>query len=168
MTEELVVSQGNQNNTPRHQQNPDKSIDTDVTQETVVIMNTTNDDLQYSSVLRSQDPTVTSSQFAPPHQVSNKVLYKNPAGYYPVMNANRERGHNDQEEKRFSYQQLHIDTLSDMHLSYLHELTKKHASHSQKGSQTVSNVNRQASTEKKQQPKLAYTETKYKNLEILW
>ncbi|XP_055404400.1 jhy protein homolog isoform X3 [Bubalus kerabau] len=168
VTEELVVSQGNQNNTPRHQQNPDKSIDTDVTQETVVIMNTTNDDLQYSSVLRSQDPTVTSSQFAPPHQVSNKVLYKNPAGYYPVMNANRERGHNDQEEKRFSYQQLHIDTLSDMHLSYLHELTKKHASHSQKGSQTVSNVNRQASTEKKQQPKLAYTETKYKNLEILW
>jgi len=120
VTEELVVSQGNQNNTPRHQQNPNKPIDTEVTQETVVIMNATNDDLQYSSVLRSQDPTVTSNQYAPLHQISDKVLYKNPARYYPVTNANRERGHNDQEEKRFSYQQLHIDTLSDMHLNYLH------------------------------------------------
>ncbi|XP_068845407.1 jhy protein homolog isoform X3 [Capricornis sumatraensis] len=166
VTEGLVVSQGNQNNTPRHQQNPNKPIDTEVTQDTVVIMNATNDDLQYSSVLRSQDPKVTSNQFAPPHQVSDKVLYKNPAGYYPVMNANRERGHNDQEEKRFSYQQLHTDTQSDMHLNYLHELTKKHASRSQKGSQ--SNINMQASTEKKKQPKLDYTETKYKNLEILW
>ncbi|KAJ1075438.1 hypothetical protein K5549_009582 [Capra hircus] len=166
VTEGLVVSQGNQNNTPRHQQNPNKPIDTEVTQDTVVIMNATNDDLQYSSVLRSQDPKVTSNQFAPPHQVSDKVLYKNPAGYYPVMNANRERGHNDQEEKRFSYQQLHTDTQSDMHLNYLHELNKKHASRSQKGSQ--SNINMQASTEKKKQPKLDYTETKYKNLEILW
>uniref|UniRef100_A0A452DS39 Junctional cadherin complex regulator n=1 Tax=Capra hircus TaxID=9925 RepID=A0A452DS39_CAPHI len=166
VTEGLVVSQGNQNNTPRHQQNPNKPIDTEVTQDTVVIMNATNDDLQYSSVLRSQDPKVTSNQFAPPHQVSDKVLYKNPAGYYPVMNANRERGHNDQEEKRFSYQQLYTDTQSDMHLNYLHELNKKHASRSQKGSQ--SNINMQASTEKKKQPKLDYTETKYKNLEILW
>ncbi|KAI4564237.1 hypothetical protein MJT46_010035 [Ovis ammon polii x Ovis aries] len=165
VTEGLVVSQGNQNNTPRNQQNPNKPIDTEVTQDTVVIMNATNDDLQYSSVLRSQDPKVTSNQFAPPHQVSDKVLYKNPAGYYPVMNANRERGHNDQEEKRFSYQQLHTDTQSDMHLNYLHELTKKQASRSQKGSQ--SNINMQASTEKKKQPKLDYTETKYKNLEIL-
>ncbi|MXQ81472.1 hypothetical protein E5288_WYG005939 [Bos mutus] len=168
VTEELVVSQGNQNNTPRHQQNPNKPIDTEVTQETVVIMNATNDDLQYSSVLRSQDPTVTTNQFAPLYQVSDKVFYKNPARYYPVMNANRERGHNGQEEKRFSYQQLHIDTLSDMHLNYLHELNKKHPSGSQKGSQSVSNINRQASTEKKKQPQLAYTETKYKNLEILW
>ncbi|XP_020734174.2 jhy protein homolog isoform X2 [Odocoileus virginianus] len=166
VTEELVVSQGNQNNTPRHQQNPNKPTDTEVTQETGVIMNATNNDLQYSSVLRSQDPKVTPNQSAPPHQVSDKVLYKNAAGYYPVMNTNRERGHNDQEEKRFSYQQLHIDNLSNMHLKYLHELTKKHASRSQKGSQ--SNINIQASTKKKQQPKLAYTETKYKNLEILW
>ncbi|XP_043750659.1 jhy protein homolog isoform X2 [Cervus elaphus] len=166
VTEELAVSQGNQNNTPRHQQNPNKPTDTEVTQETGVIMNATNDDLQYSSVLRSQDPKVTSNQSAPPHPVSDKVLYKNAAGYYPVMNTNRERGHNDQEEKRFSYQQLHIDSLSNMHLKYLHELTKKHASRSQKGSQ--SNINIQASTEKKKQPKLAYTETKYKNLEILW
>nr|XP_020734174.1 uncharacterized protein C11orf63 homolog isoform X2 [Odocoileus virginianus texanus] len=166
VTEEMVVSQGNQNNTPRHQQNPNKPTDTEVTQETGVIMNATNDDLQYSSVLRSQDPKVTPNQSAAPHQVSDKVLYKNAAGYYPVMNTNRERGHNDQEEKRFSYQQLHIDNLSNMHLKYLHELTKKHASHSQKGSQ--SNINIQASTKKKQQPKLAYTETKYKNLEILW
>ena len=166
MTEELVVSQGNQNNTPRHQQNPNKPTDTEVTQETGVIMNATNDDLQYSSVLRSQDPKVTSNQSAPPHQVSDKVLYKNAAGYYPVMNTNRERGHNNQEEKRFSYQQLHIDNLSNMHLKYLHELTKKHASRSQNGSQ--SNINIQASTKKQQQPKLAYTETKYKNLEILW
>ncbi|KAM9767370.1 jhy protein homolog isoform 2-T2 [Dama dama] len=166
VTEELAVSQGNQNNTPRHQQNPNKPTDTEVTQETGVIMNATNDDLQYSSVLRSQDPKVTSNQSAPPHPVSDKVLYKNAAGYYPVMNTNRERGHNDQEEKRFSYQQLHIDNLSNMHLKYLHELTKKHASRSQKGSQ--SKINIQASTEKKKQPKLAYTETKYKNLEILW
>ncbi|KAB0370695.1 hypothetical protein FD755_017104 [Muntiacus reevesi] len=166
VTEELVVSQENQNNIPRHQRNPNKPTDTEVTQETGVIMNATNDDLQYSSVLRSQDPKVTSNQSAPPHPVSDKVLYKNAAGYYPVMNTNRERGHNDQEEKRFSYQQLHIDNLSNMHLKYLHELNKKHVSRSQKVSQ--SNTNIQASTKKKQQPKLAYTETKYKNLEILW
>lgn len=85
-----------------------------------------------------------------------------------MMNVNTERGRKDQEEKRFSNQQLHIDTLSNTDLNYLHELNKKHASLSQKGSQSVSNINDSGSTENKKQPKRTYTETKYKDLEILW
>ncbi|XP_066895608.1 jhy protein homolog isoform X2 [Kogia breviceps] len=168
VTEELAVSQGNQNNASRQQQTPTKPIDTAVKQETVVIMNAPNNDLQYSGIPRSQEPKVTSNKFAPPHQASDKVLYKNSTRYHSMMNVNTERGRKDQEEKRFSYQQLHIDTLSNMGLSYLHELTKKHASLSQKGSQSVSNINDDGSTENKKQPKQTYTETKYKNLEILW
>ncbi|XP_059785255.1 jhy protein homolog isoform X3 [Balaenoptera ricei] len=168
VTEELVVSQGNQNNSSRQQQTPNKPIDTAVKQETVVMMNAPNNDLQYSGIPRSQEPKVTSNKFAPPHQASDKVLYKNSTRYHSMMNVNTERGHKDQEEKRFSYQQLHIDTLSNMDLNYLHELTKKHASLSQKGSQSVSNINDNGSTENKKQPKGTYTETKYKNLEILW
>ncbi|XP_036718028.1 jhy protein homolog isoform X3 [Balaenoptera musculus] len=168
VTEELVVSQGNQNNSSRQQQTPNKPIDTAVKQETVVMMNAPNNDLQYSGIQRSQEPKVTSNKFAPPHQASDKVLYKNSTRYHSMMNVNTERGHKDQEEKGFSYQQLHIDTLSNMDLNYLHELTKKHASLSQKGSQSVSNINDNGSTENKKQPKGTYTETKYKNLEILW
>eukprot|EP00069_Balaena_mysticetus_P017693 bmy_10903T0 len=168
VTEELVVSQGNQNNSSRQQQTPNKPIDTAVKQETVVMMNAPNNDLQYSGIPRSQEPKVTSNKFAPPHQASDKVLYKNSTRYHSMMNVNTERGHKDQEEKRFSYQQLHIDPLSNMDLNYLHELTKKHASLSQKGSQSVSNINDNGSTENKKQPKGTYTETKYKNLEILW
>ncbi|XP_028018287.2 jhy protein homolog isoform X2 [Balaenoptera acutorostrata] len=168
VTEELVVSQGNQNNSSRQQQTPNKPIDTAVKQETVVMMDAPNNDLQYSGIPRSQEPKVTSNKFAPPHQASDKVLYKNSTRYHSMMNVNTERGHKDQEEKRFSYQQLHIDTLSNMDLNYLHELTKKHASLSQKGSQSVSNINDNGSTENKKQPKGTYTETKYKNLEILW
>ncbi|KAB0398076.1 hypothetical protein E2I00_012806, partial [Balaenoptera physalus] len=168
VTEELVVSQGNQNNSSRQQQTPNKPIDTAVKQETVVMMDAPNNDLQYSGIPRSQEPKVTSNKFAPPHQASDKVLYKNSTRYHSMMNVNTERGHKDQEEKRFSYQQLHTDTLSNMDLNYLHELTKKHASLSQKGSQSVSNINDNGSTENKKQPKGTYTETKYKNLEILW
>ncbi|XP_057606712.1 jhy protein homolog isoform X2 [Hippopotamus amphibius kiboko] len=167
MTEKLVVSQGNQNNAPRQQQNPNKPIETAIKQETVVIMNAPSNDLQYPSIPRSQEPKVTSNKFAPPCKASDKVLYENSTRYHSVMNINRERGCKDQ-EKRFSYQQLHNNTLSDMDLNYLHELTKEYASLNQKGSQSVPNVHVNESRENKKQPKWTYTETKYKNLEILW
>nr|XP_033717540.1 jhy protein homolog isoform X3 [Tursiops truncatus] len=168
VTEELVVSQGNQNNASRQQQTPTKPIPTAVKQETVVVMNAPNNDLQYSGIPRSQEPKVTSNKYAPPHQASDKVLYRNSTRCHSMMNVNTERGRKDQEEKRFSNQQLHIDTLSNTDLKYLHELNKKHASLSQKGSQSVSNINDSGSTENKKQPKRTYTETKYKDLEILW
>nr|XP_030691165.1 jhy protein homolog isoform X2 [Globicephala melas] len=168
VTEELVVSQGNQNNASRQQQTPTKPIPTAVKQETVVVMNAPNNDLQYSGIPRSQEPKVTSNKYAPPHQASDKVLYRNSTRCHSMMNVNTERGRKDQEEKRFSNQQLHIDTLSNTDLNYLHELNKKHASLSQKGSQSVSNINDNGSTENKKQPKRTYTETKYKDLEILW
>lgn len=168
MTEELVVSQGNQNNTPRQQQNQNKPIDTSVKHETIVIMNAHNSDLQHSSPPRSQDPKVTSHKFAAPQQAVDTVLYKNSPGYHLVMNVSKERGRKDQEEKRFSYQQLHINTLSNMNLNYLNELNKRQVPLSQKGSQPISNINVNGSTEKKKQPKQTFTETRYKNLEILW
>nr|XP_014699145.2 jhy protein homolog isoform X2 [Equus asinus] len=168
VTEELVVSQGNQNNTPRQQQNQNKPIDTSVKHETIVIMNAHNSDLQHSSPPRSQDPKVTSHKFAPPQQAVDTVLYKNSPGYHLVMNVSKERGRKDQEEKRFSYQQLHINTLSNMNLNHLSELNKRQVPLSQKGSQPVSNRNVNGSTEKKKQPKQTFTETGYKNLEILW
>ncbi|XP_044608508.2 jhy protein homolog isoform X2 [Equus asinus] len=168
VTEELVVSQGNQNNTPRQQQNQNKPIDTSVKHETIVIMNAHNSDLQHSSPPRSQDPKVTSHKFAPQQQAVDTVLYKNSPGYHLVMNVSKERGRKDQEEKRFSYQQLHINTLSNMNLNHLSELNKRQVPLSQKGSQPVSNRNVNGSTEKKKQPKQTFTETGYKNLEILW
>ncbi|XP_047609962.1 jhy protein homolog [Phacochoerus africanus] len=167
VTEELAVSQGNQNNIPRQQQKHNEPIDASVKHETVVVMNAPDNDVQHSRVLRSQGPAVTSNKFAPPQQAFDKVLYKNSTGYHAVVNINRERGHKDQEEKRF-YQQLHFNTLSNTDLNYLHELAEKQVSFSQKGFQSISNVNVNGSTDKKKQPKQTYTETKYKNLEILW
>ncbi|XP_015987724.2 jhy protein homolog isoform X3 [Rousettus aegyptiacus] len=168
VTEELVVSQGNQNNTPRQQQNQNKPFDTSTKHETIVIMNAPNNDLHCSSALRSQDPKVTSNKYALPPQAFDKVLYKNSTGYHSVMNFNKGRRHNDQEEKRFPYQQLHINALSNMDLNYLNELTKRQVLLSQKGSQSVSNINVNGVTENKKQPEQTYMEKKYKNLEILW
>ncbi|KAF6278031.1 junctional cadherin complex regulator [Rhinolophus ferrumequinum] len=168
ITEEIVVSRGNQNNTPRQQQNQNKPIDTSIKHETIVIMNAPNNDLQHASALRSHDPKVTSNKFAPPRRPFDKVLYKNSIGYHTEMNFNREREHKDQEERRFSYQQLHINNLSHMDLNYLNELTKRQVPLSQKGFQLVSNINVNGATENKKKPRQTYTETKYKNLEILW
>ncbi|XP_032953743.1 jhy protein homolog isoform X4 [Rhinolophus ferrumequinum] len=168
ITEEIVVSRGNQNNTPRQQQNQNKPIDTSIKHETIVIMNAPNNDLQHASALRSHDPKVTSNKFAPPWRPFDKVLYKNSIGYHTEMNFNREREHKDQEERRFSYQQLHINNLSHMDLNYLNELTKRQVPLSQKGFQLVSNINVNGATENKKKPRQTYTETKYKNLEILW
>nr|XP_019574146.1 PREDICTED: uncharacterized protein C11orf63 homolog isoform X2 [Rhinolophus sinicus] len=168
VTEEIVVSQGNQNNTPRQQQNQNKPIDTSIKHETIVIMNAPNNDLQHASALRSQDPKVTSNKFAPPRRPFDKVLYKNSIGYHTEMNFNRERGCKDQEERRFSYQQPHINTLSHIDLNYLNELTERQVPLSQKGFQFVSNINVNGATENKKKPRQTYTETKYKNLEILW
>ncbi|XP_073759971.1 jhy protein homolog isoform X3 [Callorhinus ursinus] len=165
VTEELAVSHRNQN-TPRQQQNQNKPTDTSVKHKTIGIMNAPNNDLQHSSALRSQEPKVTSNKFAPPQQALDKVLYKNSTGYHS-MNVKKERGHKGQEEKRLSHQQLHINTLSNMDLNYLNELTKKQVPLSQKGSQSIPNKNVNGSRENKQ-PKQTYTETKYKNLEILW
>ncbi|XP_044775553.1 jhy protein homolog isoform X2 [Neomonachus schauinslandi] len=166
VTEELAVSHRNQN-TPRQQQNQNKPTDTSVKHETIGIMNAPNNDLQHSSALRSQEPKVTSNKFAPPQQALDKVLYKNSTGYHS-MNVEKERGHKGQEEKRPSHQQLHINTLSNMDLNYLNELTKRQVPLSQKGSQSIPNKNVNGSRENKKQPKQTYTETKYKNLEILW
>ncbi|XP_027435490.2 jhy protein homolog isoform X3 [Zalophus californianus] len=165
VTEELAVSHRNQN-TPRQQQNQNKPTDTSVKHKTIGIMNAPNNDLQHSSALRSQEPKVTSNKFAPPQQALDKVLYKNSTGYHS-MNVKKERGHKGQEEKRLSHQQLHINTLSNMDLNYLNELTKKQVPLSQKGSQSIPNKNVNGLRENKQ-PKQTYTETKYKNLEILW
>ncbi|XP_006180340.2 jhy protein homolog isoform X2 [Camelus ferus] len=166
VTEELVVNEGNQNNTSRQQQNQSKPADASMKHETVVVVNGPNDDLQHSSVLRSQGPKVTSDRLAPPQQALDRVLHKNSTGYHSMTNVHREGGHQDQEEKRFLYQQPHISSLSNM--DYLHKLTRKQASLSQKGSQSVSNIDVNGSTENKKQPKQIYVETKYKNLEILW
>uniref|UniRef100_A0A8C5UWU3 Junctional cadherin complex regulator n=1 Tax=Microcebus murinus TaxID=30608 RepID=A0A8C5UWU3_MICMU len=168
VTEKVVVSQENQNNTPRQQQNQNKPIDTSIKHKSIVIINASKNDVQDSSALRSQNPKVTSNTFVPPKQAFDKVLYKNSTGYHSGLNANRERGHKDQEEKRFSYQQLYGNTLSNMDLNNLNELSKRQVLLSQKSSQPVYNINVHGLTENKKQIKQPYTETKYKNLEILW
>ncbi|XP_016072868.1 PREDICTED: uncharacterized protein C11orf63 homolog [Miniopterus natalensis] len=167
MTEELVFGLGNQKNTPRQQQNQNRSIDNSIKHEAVVVMNDPSSDLQHSSALRSQDPKGASNRFAPPQRAFDKVLYRN-AGQHSEMNFNKEKRRKDQEERIFSYQQLHTNTLSNMDLNYPNGLTKRQVPLSHKGSQSVSNVNVNRATENKKQPKQTYTETKYKNLEILW
>lgn len=169
VTEEMVVSQGNHNSTSRQQQNQNKPIDdTSIKHETIAIMNAPNNDLQHSSALRGQDPKGSSNQFAPPQRPFDQILYKTSTGYQSEMNFNKERGCKDQEEKRFSYQQLYINTLSHMHLNYLNELSKRQVPLSHKGFQSVSNINVNGATENKKKPRQTYAETKYKNLEILW
>ncbi|XP_055129496.1 jhy protein homolog isoform X4 [Symphalangus syndactylus] len=165
-TEEVTASQGNQNNPPRQQQNQNKPLNTSRKPESIVIMHASNNDVQASRTFRSQNLKETSNTFAPPKQAFDKVLHKNSTGYDSGLNVNKERGHEDQEEKRCSYQQLH--TLSDMDLNHLNELSKRHVLLSQKGSQFVYHVNTHGSTENKKQPKQPYTETKYRNLEMLW
>ncbi|XP_054381265.1 jhy protein homolog isoform X8 [Pongo abelii] len=164
-TEEVTASQGNQNNPPRQQQNQNKPLDTSTKPESIVIIHASNNDVQASRVLRSHNLKETSNTFAPPKQAFHKVLHKNSIGYDCGLNVNKERGHKDQEEKRFSYQQLH--TLSDMDLNNLNELSKRHVLLSQKSSQFVYHINTHGSTENKKQPKQPYTETKYRNLEML-
>ncbi|XP_017731100.1 PREDICTED: uncharacterized protein C11orf63 homolog isoform X3 [Rhinopithecus bieti] len=165
--EEVTASPENQNNPPRQQQNQNKPLDTSPKPESIVIMHASNNDVQASRALRSQNLKETSNTFAPPKQAFDKVLYKNSTGYDSGLNVNKERGHKDQEEKRFSYQQLH--TLSDTDLNNLNELSfKRHVLLSQKGSQLVYHRDVHGSTENKKQPKQPYTETKYKNLEMLW
>uniref|UniRef100_A0A8C9GYL3 Junctional cadherin complex regulator n=1 Tax=Piliocolobus tephrosceles TaxID=591936 RepID=A0A8C9GYL3_9PRIM len=165
-TEEVTASPENQNNPPRQQQNQNKPLDTSPKPESIVIMHASNNDVQASRALRSQNLKETSHTFAPPKQAFDKVLYKNSTAYDSGLNVNKERGHKDQEEKRFSYRQLH--TLSDMDLNNLNELSKRHVLLSQKGSQLVYHRDVHGSTENKKQPKQPYTETKYKNLEMLW
>ncbi|XP_011820380.1 PREDICTED: uncharacterized protein C11orf63 homolog isoform X1 [Mandrillus leucophaeus] len=164
--EEVTASPENQNNPPRQQQNQNKPLDTSPKPESIVIMHASNNDAQASRALRGQNLKETSNTFAPPKQAFDKVLDKNSTGYDSGLNVNKERGHKDQEEKRFSYQQLH--TLSDMDLNNLNELSKRHVLPSQKGSQLVYHRNVHGSTENKKQPKQPYTETKYRNLEMLW
>ncbi|KAK2099664.1 hypothetical protein P7K49_021012 [Saguinus oedipus] len=165
--EEVIASQGDQNNSPRQQQNQNKPLDTSTKPELIVILHASNNDLQDSRALRSQNLKETSNTLAPPKQAFDRVLYRNSTGYDARLNVNEERGHKEQEEKRFSYQQLHTNTLSDMDLNNLNELSKRHVLLSQKGSQFVYHINVHGSTENKRQPKQPYTETKYKNLEML-
>ncbi|XP_053450679.1 jhy protein homolog [Nycticebus coucang] len=169
MTEEVVVSPGNQNNSPRQQQNQNKPIDTSIKHKSIVTMNASESEVQDSSVLRSQNPQVTSNTFAPPKQAFDKVLCKNSTGYHSGLNVHRERGSRDQEEKRFSYQQPHTSTLSDMDLNNLNELSKRHVLLlGTKSSQSAYNVNIHGPSGNKKKVQQPYTETKYKNLEILW
>ncbi|XP_049713252.1 jhy protein homolog isoform X1 [Elephas maximus indicus] len=168
MTKDLVASQGNQDTTPRQQQSQNKPFDTSIKCESVVIMNAPNKDLQDSSALRSWNPKETPNKLAPPKQAFDKVPYKNSTGFPSVMNINKDRGHKDQEEKGFSYQQLHVNAVSNMDLNYVNELSKTQVPLSQKGSQPVYSVNVNGTTENKKQPKQIYAETKYKNLEMLW
>ncbi|XP_070255873.1 jhy protein homolog isoform X3 [Myotis yumanensis] len=167
--EELVFSQGNPKNPPRRQPTQNKPVDAPIRHETAAVMHAPSNDLQHSGAPRGQEPHGTSSRFAPPQQTFDKaLLYKNAPGYHSVMNFNKKRGRKDQEEDRFSYQQLHMNTLSNMDLNYLNGLTKRQVPLSYKGSQSASNLNVNRTTENKKQPKQTYTETKYKNLEILW
>lgn len=159
----MVVSQGNQNNTPGQQQNPSKPVDASIKQETTVIRNASRSDLQHSSALRSLDPKVTSHKLASPPQPVDKLSHKNATGHHSGVNFNKERSCKTQEEKRSSYQQPHMNTLSHVDLNYLNELPK-----SQKRSQSVSNIVVDETAENKKQPRQTSTETKYKNLEILW
>ncbi|KAM9220682.1 jhy protein homolog isoform 5-T6 [Dugong dugon] len=168
MTKKLVPSQVNQDNMPRQQENQNKPFDTSKKYDSIVITNAPDNDLQDSSALRSQNPNVTSSKFAPPKQAFDKVPYKNSTDFHSVMNINKERGHKDQEEKGFSYQHLHVNALSNMDLNYVNELSKTQVPLSQKSSQPVYNMNVNEATENKKQPKWIYAETKYKNLEMLW
>ncbi|XP_046927727.1 jhy protein homolog isoform X3 [Lynx rufus] len=168
VTEELAVCQGNQNSTPRQQPNENKPTDPSIKHETTVITNAPNDDLQDSSALRSGDPKVTSNKLGPAQQASDKASYNNSTGYQSVTDVHKQRGHEGQDEKRPSHQQPHIHTLSNVGLNHLNELSKRQVPLSQKGSQSVPTVNVNGSTTNKKQPKQIYTETKYKNLEILW
>ncbi|XP_015418758.1 PREDICTED: uncharacterized protein C11orf63 homolog isoform X1 [Myotis davidii] len=167
--EELVFSQGNPKNTPRRQPTQNKPVDAPIRYETAAVTHAPSNDLQYSGAPRGQGPHGTSNRFAPPQQAFDKaLLYKNAPGYHSVMNFNKKRGRRDQEEDRFSYQQLHMNTLSNMDLNYPNGLTKRQVPLSYKGSQSASNLDVHRATENKKQPKQTYTETKYKNLEILW
>ncbi|XP_059039463.1 jhy protein homolog isoform X3 [Mustela lutreola] len=167
VTEELAVSHRNPHSTPRQKHNQNQPADTSVKHETIRIMNAPNNDLQHSGALRSQEPEATSNKFAAPQQAFDKVLYKNSTGNH-LVNVKKERGHRGREEKRPSHQQLHLNTLSNMDLNFLNELTERPVALSQKGSQSASNKNVNGSRENKKQSKQIYTETKYKNLEILW
>ncbi|XP_023094974.2 jhy protein homolog isoform X1 [Felis catus] len=168
VTEALAVCQGSQNSTPRQQPNENKPTDPSIKHETTVIKNAPNDDLQDSSALRSRDPKVTSNKLGPAQQASDKASYNNSTGYQSVTDVHKQRGHEGQDEKRRSHQQPHIHTLSNVGLNHLNELSKRQVPLSQKGSQSVPTVNVNGSTTNKKQPKQIYTETKYKNLEILW
>ncbi|XP_036210307.1 jhy protein homolog isoform X2 [Myotis myotis] len=167
--EELVFSQGNPKNPPRRQPTQNKPVDAPIRHETAAVTHAPSNDLQHSGAPRGQGPHGTASRFAPPQQTFDKaLLYKNAPGYHSVMNFNKKRGRKDQEEDRFSYQQLHMNTLSNMDLNYPNGLTKRQVPLSYKGSQSASNSNVNRPTENKKQPKQTYTEAKYKNLEILW
>lgn len=160
---------GNPKNTPRQQQTQNKPADAPIRHETAAVTHAPSNDLQHSGAPRGQGPHETSNRFAPPQQTFDKVLlYKNAPGYHSMMNFNKKRGRKDQEEDRFSYQQLHMNTLSNMDLNYPNGLTKRQVPLSYKGSQSASKLNVNKATENKKQPKQIYTETKYKNLEILW
>ncbi|XP_030742838.1 jhy protein homolog isoform X2 [Echinops telfairi] len=168
VTRERVASQGNQDNMLRQQPNQNKPLDTSIKHGSIVLMNAPNTDLRDSSALRRQHPQVTSNRLAPPKQAFDKEPHKNSPGYHSDMNINQERGHKDPEEKGFSYQQLYLNTLSNMDLNYIHELSQTQVPVRQKGSQPVESINVNGATVNKKQPKGSYTETKYKNLEMLW
>ncbi|XP_006895667.1 PREDICTED: uncharacterized protein C11orf63 homolog [Elephantulus edwardii] len=169
MTEELIDSRGNPDNVPRQHQNHNKPLDTSIKNETILIMNAANNDLQDTRALRIQNPRVTTNKFAPLRQAFDKVPYKNTLGYYSEMNVKKERGHRDQEEEGFSYQQLQANAFSNKDLNYGNELLKRQVPLSHKGgSQPVYNINVNGAAENKKQPKWTYPETKYRNLEMLW
>ncbi|KAM5310831.1 jhy protein homolog isoform 2-T3 [Glossophaga mutica] len=168
VTEELVVSQGHQKNTPRQQQSQNKPPNASTEGETIVIVNASNSDLQHSSALGSQEPKVASNKSVPAQQTSDKISYKHSIGYHSMMNFRKERGRKDQEEKRVSYQQLHANALSHVDLNFLHGLPERQVPLSHRGSQSLSNINVHQATGSKKQRRQTYTETKYKNLEILW
>ncbi|XP_062054389.1 jhy protein homolog isoform X2 [Lepus europaeus] len=167
MTEEVTISQGNENNTSRQQQNQNQPIDAFISHPSVVLVNTSNDNLQGSSALRRQNPKVTSTASAPAKQAFAKVLSKNSTSYPPVLTVSK-GSRRDQKEKRLSHQQPHLSTLSNMDLNNLDEFSKTQVHLTQRGPQFVYNINDHGSTKNNKQPKQPYTETRYRNLEILW
>uniref|UniRef100_A0A8C9PLQ1 Junctional cadherin complex regulator n=1 Tax=Spermophilus dauricus TaxID=99837 RepID=A0A8C9PLQ1_SPEDA len=165
----FMVSQGNQNDIPRQQQNQNQPIDASVKHGSTVLTNASNNDLQDSRAFRSQDPKVTSNIFAPPKQAFDRVLYKNSTGYHSMLNINKERRQcRDEEERRFPSQPESFCAFFFSDLNNINELSKRQVFLSQKESQSVYDMNVQRSTEKRKQPKQPFTETKYRNLEMLW
>ncbi|XP_051012192.1 jhy protein homolog [Acomys russatus] len=163
-TKELAVSQKNQNNPFQQPQNQRQPRDASAKYELPAHMNVSNTNLQDSRAL-THNPKATSDTFILPKHAFDRALYKNPVS---GMNTNKKRGHRHKDEKIFFYQQQPIYMLSDMDLRDFNELSYRHMSLSQKGSQSNYDTNKHRSMKTKKQSKQPQVETKYKNIEMLW
>lgn len=156
--------------TATQQQPQKKPANTSNRQEPMIIIYDTTNNLHLTA-LGNQDPKVVSNIPAPPKQIFDGFIYKNPVGYHSVKTVNMERGPRDPEERHLVHQQPHPPTLANTNFHYSNELSKRQGPGGPRGTQAAANTNTKSSREKKKrptQPKQTYAEAKYKNLEILW